>query len=130
MSESGCSTFSKYHLPVTITDDVGCFEVTSTYEFEIKPITTIDVPTAFTPNGDGENDVIYVNGFGIKKLIEFKIYNRFGQLVYESADISQGWDGYYRGELQPIETYVYFTSVETWLDGEILSKKGSFNIIR
>ncbi len=115
---------------VTITDDVGCFEVTSTYEFEIKPITTIDVPTAFTPNGDGENDVIYVNGFGIKKLIEFKIYNRFGQLVYESADISQGWDGYYRGELQPIETYVYFTSVETWLDGEILTKKGSFNIIR
>ena len=67
---------------------------------------------------------------GIKKLIEFKIYNRFGQLVFETADINQGWDGYYRGELQPIETYVYFTSVETWLDGEILTKKGSFNIIR
>lgn len=115
---------------VIITDDAGCFEVTSTYDLDIRPITTIDVPTAFTPNGDGENDVIYVNGFGIKKLIEFKIYNRWGQLLFETSDITKGWDGYYKGELQNVETYVYFASVETWLNGEILTKKGSFNIIR
>ena len=115
---------------VTIEDDAGCFSITSTYEFDIKPITTIDVPTAFTPNGDGNNDVIYVEGLGIKRLIEFKVYNRWGQLLFETDDINKGWDGFYLGKLQNVETYVYFTSVETWLGGEILSKKGSFNLLR
>jgi gliding motility-associated-like protein len=115
---------------VTIEDDAGCFSVTSTFEFEVKPLTTIDVPTAFTPDGDGINDFIFVNGLGIKKLIEFKIYNRWGQLLFETSDIKEGWNGFYRGKLQPVETYVYFASVETWLEGEILTKKGSFNLLR
>ncbi len=115
---------------VTISDAAGCFNITSTYEFIIKPITTIDVPTAFTPNGDGDNDIIFVEGLGIKKLIEFKIYNRWGQLLFETDDIDKGWDGFYMGKLQNVETYVYFASVETWLNGEILTKKGSFNLLR
>jgi gliding motility-associated-like protein len=115
---------------VTISDDAGCFSVTSTYEFIVKPITTIDVPTAFTPDGDGDNDIIFVEGLGIKRLIEFKIYNRWGQLLFETDDIARGWDGHYMGKLQNVETYVYFASVETWLHGEILTKKGSFNLLR
>lgn len=115
---------------VTIEDDGACFTAVSSFEFEIKPITTIDVPTAFTPDGDGDNDVIFVRGLGIKRLIEFKVYNRWGQLLFETDDIDKGWDGFYMGKLQNIETYVYFASVETWLGGEVLTKKGSFNLLR
>ena len=113
-----------------VKDTVGCFSVTSTYDFIIKPVTSIDVPTAFTPDGDHQNDVIFVNGWGIKQLIDFKIYNRWGQLVFETNDITEGWDGYYKGVLQPQDTYVYQAEVETWISGQKLQKKGMFELIR
>ncbi|MEO8147120.1 MAG: PKD domain-containing protein [Bacteroidia bacterium] len=115
---------------VTVADNAGCFSVISTYSFEILPVTSIDVPTAFTPNGDNNNDIIFVGGWGIKRLIEFKIYNRWGELVFETNDIHKGWDGYYKGQLQNVETYVYVAKVETWIEGKLLEKKGSFNLLR
>lgn len=113
-----------------VADTLGCFEVPSTYKFVVKPETTIDVPTAFTPNGDGSNDKIYVDGWGIKALLEFKIYNRWGQLVYDGTDLEEGWDGTFRGKEQNIDTYTYTATVETWLEGEVLSKTGSFKLLR
>lgn len=113
-----------------VADTIGCFEIPSTFRFEVKPETTIDVPTAFTPNGDGSNDIIFVNGWGIKSLLEFKIYNRWGQLVYEGNDITEGWDGTFQGQDQNIDTYTYTATVETWLEGEVLSKTGSFKLLR
>lgn len=113
---------------VTITDVLSCFVTTSTFFIDIKPITTIDVPTAFTPNGN--NPIIYAEGLGIKRLLEFKIYNRWGQLLFETDDINKGWDGYYQGKLQNVETYVYTVKAESWLHGQILTKKGSFNLLR
>jgi gliding motility-associated-like protein len=135
LSCSDCPTPMSHVLENTnydflVTDNYGCFSVTSTYNFIVLPVISIDVPTAFTPNGDHENDVIYVNGWGIKRLIDFKIYNRWGQLVYESSDITEGWNGYFNGELQPQDTYVYQAEVETWLDGKKLQKKGMFELIR
>jgi len=114
----------------TVSDHFGCFTTVSTYDFIVKPVTSIDVPTAFTPNGDHHNDLIFVNGWGIKKLVDFKIYNRWGQLVFETNDIAEGWDGYYKGELQPQDTYVYQAEVETWIEGQTLKKKGMFELIR
>lgn len=114
----------------TYTDKLGCYTGESRFNVEINPLVTIDVPTAFTPNGDGGNDIIFVKGWGIKKLIEFKIYNRWGQLLFETNDINKGWNGYYKGELQPVETYVYTAKAETFLNGKVISKKGSFNLIR
>jgi gliding motility-associated-like protein len=96
----------------------------------IDPQTSVDVPTAFTPNGDGTNDVIYADGWGIKKLNYFKIYNRWGQLVFESNDIKVGWDGTYNGVPQNMETYIYQVSVETYLDKQPLQKTSSFKLIR
>lgn len=111
-------------------DTANCFVSPSTYNFIVKPLTSIDVPTAFTPNGDGNNDKVYLRGWGIKKLIEFKIYNRWGQLMFETTDINEGWDGYYKGELQNTETYVYHASVETWVKDKNLAKKGTINLLR
>lgn len=114
----------------TFTDRAGCYSGISYFNIEIDPRVTIDVPTAFTPNGDGGNDVIYVNGLGLKRLIEFKIYNRWGQLLFESNDFKKGWNGYYKGKLQNVETYVYTVKAETWFDGKTISKKGTFNLLR
>ncbi len=119
---------------VVISDSGGCFQVPSYYRFEVKPETTIDVPTAFTPNGDGNNDLIFVRGWGIKSLVEFKIYNRWGQLVFETSDINQGWDGRFNGKDQNNDTYTYHAVVETWLvvngANKVLEKTGAFNLVR
>jgi gliding motility-associated-like protein len=109
----------------------GCFITSRNYTVWVDYKTTVDVPSAFTPNGDGTNDLIYVDGWGIKKLIYFKIFNRWGQLIFETTDIKTGWDGKYNGIPQNIETYVYQASVETYVKEEpVIYKTGSFKLIR
>jgi gliding motility-associated-like protein len=115
---------------VTITDSKGCFERVNTYTVHIEEKSSVDVPTAFTPNGDGINDLIIVDGWGIKKLNYFKVYNRWGELIYETNDLNAGWDGFYKGVPQNIETYVYHTEVETYTDSKPVQKTGYFKLLR
>ncbi len=115
---------------VSIRDALGCFTSTNTYKIIVEPKSTVDVPTAFTPNGDGINDIIYVDGWGIKKLKFFRIFNRWGQLLFESNDIKIGWDGTFNGVPQNMETYVYQVSCETYIDKDAVLKTGSFKLIR
>ncbi|PBQ34048.1 hypothetical protein CNR22_20445 [Sphingobacteriaceae bacterium] len=115
---------------VSVEDTLHCSAITSKYSIKILPKSSIDVPTAFTPNGDGINDVIYVAGWGIKKLNYFRIFNRYGQLVFETNDLKTGWDGVYRGVMQNIETYVYQASVDTYIDSEPILKTGTFKLIK
>jgi len=75
-----------------------------TYDDCCKPF----IPSAFTPNGDGKNDVFYVLYKGDMKLKEFSIYNRFGQRVFYTTDIAQGWDGKFNGVPMELGTYYYF----------------------
>ena len=112
-----------------VADDNGCFVSEANVLVRITKRYTADVPDAFTPNNDGINDIIYVNGLGIKEMKEFKIFNRWGELVFETTDITQGWDGTYKGQPQPVETYTYFVLVETWAD-EILPGKGHIQLMR
>jgi gliding motility-associated-like protein len=115
---------------VSVSDNMGCFISTNTYSIHVDMKGSVDVPTAFTPNGDGINDVIYVDGWGIKKLNYFKIFNRWGQLLFESNDIKVGWNGQFNGAPQNMETYVYQVSAETFVDKEPTLKTGSFKLIR
>jgi gliding motility-associated-like protein len=115
---------------LTVSDKKGCFSSTSTYEIIILPEASIDVPTAFTPNGDGVNDIVFVKGWGIKKLLEFSIYNRWGELVFRTDDINEGWNGYYKGVLQNVETYAWTANVETYLNGKHIQKKGFVKLLR
>lgn len=64
-------------------------------------------PTAFTPNGDGLNDIFKANTSKFHHLVDFKVYNRYGEVVFETSDISKGWDGTYHGVKQDIGTYNY-----------------------
>jgi gliding motility-associated-like protein len=114
----------------TLADVMGCFTAQSTFTVEVKPLSSVDVPTAFTPNGDGVNDVVYVAGWGIKKLNYFKIFNRWGELVFETDDITVGWDGTYKGVPQNTETYVYEVSVLPYIDNKPLTKKGAVKLLR
>lgn len=111
-------------------DKLKCSQVKSTYSITILPYTSVDVPTAFTPNGDGINDVIYADGWGIKKLNYFRIFNRWGQLLFESTDIKIGWDGTWQGKAQNMDSYIYQVSVETYIDAEPLIKSSTFKLIR
>ena len=116
---------------VSAQDSLRCSVGKNTYAIHIIPKISLDVPTAFTPNGDGINDIIYPSGWGLRKLNFFKVFNRWGQLVFESNDLKIGWDGVFQGVPQNMETYVYQVSAETYLDKEpTLTKSGTFKLIR
>lgn len=87
-----------------------------------------DIPNAFTPNGDGKNDVFYVNAYGVD-LMDFRVFNRFGQLLFESANPSFGWDGTYKGVPQPMDAYAY-TLLIKFSDGKQVKSSGSITLIR
>ena len=90
---------------------------------------SLDVPKAFTPNGDGNNDVVYVKGWGIEELLTFKIFNRWGELVFESHDVNDGWDGTYKGKPQNPDTYVFLVTGR-YYSGDVKSLKGYITLLR
>ena len=88
----------------------------------------IYVPNAFTPNGDGDNDVLYVRGTLIKEM-EFRIYDRWGELVFESFDRFTGWDGIFREKQMDPDVYDYYLRV-TCIDDMESIIKGNITLIR
>jgi gliding motility-associated-like protein len=98
---------------------------------EISGTTVIQdvfTPNAFTPNGDNLNDVFKIEGYAIKD-IQLRIFNQWGEMIFESADKSRGWDGTYKGKLQPSGVYMYVCSM-ILTDGSKVVKKGSVNLVR
>jgi gliding motility-associated-like protein len=92
----------------------------------INPL--LDVPNAFTPGKFGVNGVVKVAGFGIGKM-SWKIYNRWGQVVFQTSDRKQGWDGTFKGAVQPMDVYTYTLDVE-FTDGVKLRKTGDITLLR
>ncbi len=98
-------------------------EVFSKCEFEIY------MPTAFTPNGDGLNDLFRVPKQNKNSLVKLVIYNRWGQKVFETTEVDNGWDGNYKGIKQPVGSYVYLLRMKT-ISGRPIDSKGVFTLIR
>ena len=94
-----------------------------------KTAPEIFVPSAFTPNGDGRNDVIKPVAVGLTKLDYFNIYNRLGQLIFTTSQIGVGWDGRINGKLQDSGTFVYTTQGVDF-NGKTIIKKGTIVLIR
>lgn len=114
---------------VTLTSPEGCI---GTDDVKIRVFTggpTIYVPSAFTPDGDGKNDIFRPFPVGIKQLNYFKVYNRMGQLVYFTSQIGAGWDGKYQGVPQTTGTYVYMAEALDYV-GRKIFKKGTAVLIR
>ncbi len=114
---------------VVMADTLGCFSNDTTINFKINFDTKIAMPEAFTPNEDGVNDIAYVRGWGIREFIEVKIYNRWGQLVFESDDMARGWDGTFNGEPQSMDTYAYTIKAKDVENKEIFVK-GYITLLR
>lgn len=90
--------------------------------------TSVDVPNAFTPLSGDINSKVGVRGYGIAKMT-FTIYNRWGQKMFETNSRNEGWDGRYKGVLQPMDVYAYTLKVE-FTDGKKLTKHGDITLIR
>lgn len=102
--------------------DTVCVDVKSL----IRPL--LDVPKAFTPGKFGANGRIGVEGFGIKEM-QWTIYNRWGQKVFEGTNRKMTWDGTFNGKPQPMDVYTYTLKV-TFSDGTKATKTGDITLIR
>jgi gliding motility-associated-like protein len=91
--------------------------------------TVVYVPNIFTPNGDGKNDVLLPLYIGIKSLDYFIIYNRWGQKLFNTSNVLQGWNAQNNGKQQPNGTYVYQLRAKDIL-GKTIVQKGYFVILR
>lgn len=92
---------------VRVSTPEGCSDTTDIKVRIFKTGPDIFVPSGFTPNADGRNDVLRPVPVGIKQLVYFRVYNRLGELVYTTNTIGQGWDGVYKGVKQASGTFVY-----------------------
>jgi gliding motility-associated-like protein len=114
---------------VKVSNDAGCFDYDSIRVHLFKLDAGIYVPSGFTPNGDGSNDYFRPVIIGMKSLDLFRVYNRWGQLMYSGNDAQRGWDGTYGGKGQDPATYVWYAE-GTDYKGTKIKKKGYVVLIR
>ena len=88
------------------------------------------IPSAFTPNGDGLNDVFRPVGPKFQRLVEFRVFNRWGQQVFYSDSPEHGWDGTFNGVPQSTDVYYYQIIVAQPTTGENIAYKGDITLIR
>jgi gliding motility-associated-like protein len=86
------------------------------------------IPNAFSPNKDGQNDKLYVRGPFIESFI-FRVYDRWGELVWETTNLSEGWDGTFRGKLLDPDVFDYYLQA-TCVGGLESIIKGNVTLIR
>jgi gliding motility-associated-like protein len=92
------------------------------------------LPNTFTPNGDGQNDIFYIRGRGIKTIKVFRIFNRWGEQVFERTDLntedpSSGWDGRYKGVPLNPDVFIYYAEMVCDTN-EPFTLKGNVTLLR
>ena len=117
---------TKFYL--TVTDNYGC-KGYDTLLVKVLNVPGLYIPKAFTPNGDGLNDIFKPVPIGVAKFNYFKVFDRFGQIVFETTSLGVGWDGTYKGKKQNVDTYVYIISGE-FKNNETEIIKGNVILIR
>ncbi|CAN5170947.1 hypothetical protein BH09BAC5_BH09BAC5_06630 [soil metagenome] len=113
---------------LTVTDSLGCTATDTVTVFVDILCGTIYLPTAFSPNHDGQNDIYYVRGNCIETL-QFEIFNRWGEMVFFTDDITRGWDGTWRDKQCEPAVFTYFIRA-TLLDGSLYEGKGNISIVK
>ena len=114
---------------VRVSNDIGCFDTDTILVklFRLSP--SFYVPNAFTPNGDGNNDLFRPIAIGMKSIDVFRVYNRWGQMVYSSSGNVTGWDGTFGGKPQEAATFVWYAEGVDYLNNKV-KKKGTVILIR
>ncbi len=123
------STLENMEYDLLVTDATGCTAAGSVRIFVLLD-KQLYIPNLFTPNGDGSNDMfgIFTDDLSVKQF-SLKIFNRWGEKVFETNNHLQGWDGFYNGETAPAGNYIYDTFI-TYVDGKTEKRKGSVMLIR
>lgn len=112
---------------LTVNHDYPCPDSTC-LRLIVDPPQVVDVPNAFSPNGDNQNDILYVKGQKVTSLV-FKVFNRWGEKVFETTDIYAGWDGTYKGAPQEMDVYAW-ELFATLYDGSQVVRSGNVTLIR
>ena len=116
---------------VSILDSTGCPKTASITIYVVSMQCKADnifVPNTFTPNGDGENDVLYVRSNDVSELY-FAVYNRWGEMVFETNDLTKGWDGIYKGMKADPAVFAWYLRAKCF-NGDEIRKKGNTTLIR
>ena len=114
---------------VNVYNSVGCYDSAFIVIKIFATLPTVFVPTAFTPNNDGKNDVLRPIVAGMKHFDYFNIYNRWGQLVFSTSEDGHGWDGTINGEPQASNAYVWVVKAIDFT-GAPYFQKGTVTLIR
>ncbi len=112
---------------LTATDSNDC-SATACKDILADVTEIIDIPDAFSPNGDGINDVLFARGFGVASMT-LTVYNRWGQKIFTSTGLEVGWDGSYKSKPQPNEAYAYILDA-VFVSGRTFHKQGNVSILR
>lgn len=115
------------YVKLEVTDEFGCIAKDSLL-VTTRPCCDIAFPSAFTPNMDGHNDYFRPLTQGFHDVKTFKVVNRYGQTIYETNDITRGWDGMLNGDPQDMNTYQYY--INYTCNGERKEQTGEFILIR
>jgi gliding motility-associated-like protein len=119
---------------VTIKNDSGCVTV-DTILVKVNalpgPIVPPDIllPKAWSPNGDGHNDKLIPLLVNMREIKYFRIFNRWGQLVYETNAVGQGWDGMFKGKPQVLDVYTWVAE-GIGINGQVVKRAGNSVLIR
>lgn len=114
---------------LTVSDANGCSTEDSTTVLKEVCTSYVFFPTGFTPNGDGVNDKFKPKYSQDITKYNVRVYNRWGEMVYEGNDINDGWDGYYKGMLQPLGVYV-FVSEYRFGQGKLQQASGNITLLK
>ncbi len=115
---------------LTRINPVNACMVQDVYKMDVSTDVVVAIPKAFTPNGDHLNDMLKIEyGAGLKTFNSFKIFNRFGKIIFETHQLDQGWDGKYNGIQQDMDAYTYFVDYITYKD-EHIQRTGSVLLMR
>jgi gliding motility-associated-like protein len=112
---------------LTVIYNNGCV-VTAYDTIRIRYTPELAIPNAFSPNGDSRNDVFFIPAKDVATF-SMRIYNRWGQEIFSSTDISQGWDGNYKGKPQPVGDYLFFFNI-SYETGKAESHNGTVTLFR
>jgi gliding motility-associated-like protein len=115
---------------VTVRDQAGCPIAQKTFAVKVDCEPKLFIPTAFTPNTDGKNEILKIFGEDFIKL-DFRVYNRWGEVVFTARSKEETWDGMIKGQPAPAGVYAWTATFENTLKrGEVVRKQGQIMLIR
>ena len=117
-----------FDVRLIVSNDGQCYDTTFK-QISVAPENFVKLSNGFSPNGDGKNETFRILSAGSIELISFKIFNRWGNIVFETNNIEDAWDGKRNGKDQNSGTYIYYIEAKD-KDGKFIERHGNFTLLR